>query len=72
MNHSDIIALIEFEYFPKPKLCVSSSRKTIQRFPLIEDESDIGMEQRIYKWLEEKGYKREDICNLRLVYEGSI
>ena len=72
MNHSDIIVLIEFEYFPKPKLCVSSSRKTIQRFSLVENESDYELEKRIYKWLEEKGYKREDICNLRLVYEGNI
>ncbi len=70
MNHSDIIVLIEFDY--QPGFQPSSSRKTIQRFRWIEDESDIGLEQRIYKWLETKGYDRKDIYDLRLTYEGNI
>lgn len=70
MTNNDIIVLIEFDYEHNHRY--RSYRKTIQRFPLIEDESDIGLEQRIYKWLEEKGYERTDICNLRLIYEGGI
>ena len=70
MNNSDIIVLIEFDY--QPGFQPSSNRKTIQRFPLIEDESDIGLEQRIYKWLEIKGYDRKDVYDLRLTYEGNI
>ena len=69
MNTNDIIVLIEFDYQPGFQ---PSSKKTIQRFPLIEDESDIGLEQRIYKWLEVKGYDRKDVYGLRLTYEGNI
>lgn len=70
MDQKDIIVLIEFDY--QPGFQPSSNRKTIQRFSLIEDESDIGLEQRIYKWLEVKGYDRKDVYDLRLTYEGNI
>ena len=70
MTNNDVIVLIEFEY--QPGFCPSTNKKTIQRFPLIEDESDIGLEQRIYKWLEVKGYDRNDVYDLRLTYEGNI
>jgi phosphoribosylformimino-5-aminoimidazole carboxamide ribonucleotide (ProFAR) isomerase len=71
MNTNDIIVSLKFDY-------VTNSfngwlkKKTIQRFPLIENESDVELKERVYKWLEEKGYKREGICDLRLIYEGSI
>jgi len=69
MTNNDIIVSIKFHYEVNFSFV---KKKTIQRFPLIEDESDIGLEQRIYKWLENKGYDRKDICNLCLVYEGNI
>jgi len=69
MNTNDIIVSIKFKYSTRNS---SSDKKTIQRFPLIEDESDSELVCRIYKWLEEKGYKREFIWDLRLVYEGNI
>ncbi len=71
MNNSDIIVSIKFDY-SKNSFSGWVKKKTIQRFSLVENESDYELEKRIYKWLEEKGYKREDICNLRLVYEGNI
>ena len=71
MNANDIIVSIKFDY-SKNSFTGWVKKKTIQRFPLIENESDIDLEKRIYKWLEEKGYKRTDICNLRLIYEGNI
>ena len=67
MNNSDIIVLIEFDYTR-----YGDNKRTLQRFPLIEDESDIGLEQRIYKWLEVKGYDRKHVYDLRLTYEGNI
>lgn len=70
MSHNDIIVLIEFDY--EHSYRYRTNKKTIQRFRLIENESDIGLEKRIYEWLKEKGYEREYIYNLRLVYEGSI
>ena len=69
MNTNDIIVSIKFKYSTRNS---SSDKKTIQRFPLIENESGIELQERIYKWLEEKGYKREFIWDLRLVYEGNI
>ena len=71
MQNSDIIVSIKFDY-SKNSFSGWVKKKTIQRFSLVENESDYELEKRIYKWLEEKGYKREDICNLRLVYEGNI
>jgi hypothetical protein len=69
MNTNDIIVSIKFKYSTRNS---SSDKKTIQRFPLIEGESDSELVCRIYKWLKEKGYKREFIWDLRLVYEGNI
>lgn len=69
MNTNDIIVSIKFKYSTRNS---SSDKKTIQRFPLIENESGIELQERIYNWLGEKGYERKDICNLRLVYEGNI
>ncbi len=70
MTNNDIIVLIEFSH--QPGFSYSVSKKTIQRFPLIENESDIDLEKRIYKWLDYKGYDRKDIWDLTLTYEGNI
>lgn len=70
MTNNDIIVLIEFVYRYNCSYLVS--KKTIQRFPLIQDESDIGLEQRVYKFLEEKGYDRNKIHDWTLTYEGNI
>ena len=70
MQNNDIIVSIKFVY--QPGYSPSEKKKTIQRFPLIENESGIELQERIYNWLGEKGYERKDICNLRLVYEGNI
>lgn len=70
MQNNDIIVSIKFVY--QPGYSPSEKKKTIQRFPLIENESDVGLRERIYKWLEVKGYDRKDIYDLRLTYEGKI
>lgn len=71
MQNNDIIVSIKFDY-AENSFSGWVKKKTIRRFPLIEDECDVELKERVYKWFEEKGYKREDICNLRLVYEGNI
>lgn len=71
MNNSDIIVSIKFDY-SKNSFSGWVKKKTIQRFSLVENESDYELEKRIYKWLETKGYDRKDIYDFRLTYEGSI
>ncbi len=70
MDQNDIIVLIEFRY--QNELDCLVTQKTIQRFPVIEDESDSSstFRLRIYEWLKSKGFDRKNIYDLRLTCEG--
>lgn len=71
MTNNDIIVSIKFDY-AENSFSGWIKKKTLQRFPLIEDECDVELKERIYKWLEYKGYDRKDIWDLTLTYEGNI